>query len=111
MVRHGKLVETGPTAQVINTPSVQYTRALIAATPGIERRDGRFRTPVEKTGEIDQWLFVSHDLAVVRRVSHRVAVMKQGKIVKCREAETLYDAPQNDHARMLPDTAPRATGH
>ena len=56
-------------------------------------------------------LFVSHDLAVVRQVSDRVAVMKQGKIVECREAELLYDAPENDYTRMLLETAPRATGH
>ncbi|SFT32748.1 dipeptide ABC transporter ATP-binding protein [Sedimentitalea nanhaiensis] len=56
-------------------------------------------------------LFVSHDLAVVRQVSDRVAVMKQGKIVECREAEALYDSPENDYTRMLLATAPRATGH
>ena len=56
-------------------------------------------------------LFVSHDLAVVRQVSDRVAVMKQGKIVECREAEYLYEAPENDYTRMLLETAPRATGH
>ncbi len=56
-------------------------------------------------------LFVSHDLAVVRQVSDRVAVMKQGKIVECREAEPLYDAPESSYTRMLLDTAPRATRH
>lgn len=56
-------------------------------------------------------LFVSHDLAVVRQVSNRVAVMKQGKIVECREAEALYQAPENEYTRMLLDTAPRATGN
>lgn len=52
-------------------------------------------------------LFVSHDLAVVRQVSDRVAVMKQGKIVECREAEALYTAPSSDYTKMLLDTAPR----
>lgn len=56
-------------------------------------------------------LFVSHDLAVVRQVSDRVAVMKQGKIVECREAEALYDRPESDYTRMLLETAPRATRH
>ena len=56
-------------------------------------------------------LFVSHDLAVVRQVSDRVAVMRQGKIVECRAAEALFDAPENDYTRMLLETAPRATGH
>lgn len=53
-------------------------------------------------------LFVSHDLAVVRQVSDRVAVMRHGRIVECRDAEALYEAPENDYTRMLLDTAPRA---
>jgi peptide/nickel transport system ATP-binding protein len=56
-------------------------------------------------------LFVSHDLAVVRQVSDRVAVMKQGKIVECRDAEPLFETPENEYTRMLLDTAPRASGH
>lgn len=56
-------------------------------------------------------LFVSHDLAVVRQVSDRVAVMKQGKIVECREAEALFETPEKDYTRMLLATAPRATGY
>ncbi|MBU2866413.1 dipeptide ABC transporter ATP-binding protein [Pacificibacter marinus] len=53
-------------------------------------------------------LFVSHDLAVVRQVSDRVAVMKKGVIIECRESEALFDAPENDYTRMLLETAPRA---
>ena len=52
-------------------------------------------------------LFVSHDLAVVRQVSDRVAVMRNGKIVECREAEALFETPNTDYTRMLLDTAPR----
>jgi peptide/nickel transport system ATP-binding protein len=56
VMRHGKLVETGPTAQVIGTPSEQYTKDLISAIPSIDEREERFRNPPKKTGEIDQWL-------------------------------------------------------
>lgn len=56
VMRHGKLVETGPTAQVIETPSAQYTQDLIMAIPSIDQREERFINPVKKTGEIDQWL-------------------------------------------------------
>jgi peptide/nickel transport system ATP-binding protein len=52
-------------------------------------------------------LFVSHDLAVVRQVSDRVAVMKKGKIIELRDAEALFETPESDYTRMLLETAPR----
>lgn len=52
-------------------------------------------------------LFVSHDLAVVRQVSDRVAVMKQGKIVECGIAEEIFITPKSDYTKMLLETAPR----
>lgn len=56
VMRYGKLVETGPTAQVLETPGEQYTKDLIAAIPSIDEREERFRNPPQKTGEIDEWL-------------------------------------------------------
>ena len=47
------------------------------------------------------YLFISHDLAVVRAMSHRVAVMKQGDIVEYGSARDLFEAPQTEYARTL----------
>ncbi|WP_306151863.1 ABC transporter ATP-binding protein [Roseovarius sp. MMSF_3281] len=47
------------------------------------------------------YLFISHDLAVVRAMSHRVVVMKQGDIVEYADAKTLFEAPQTEYARNL----------
>jgi len=47
------------------------------------------------------YLFISHDLAVVRAMSHEVAVMKDGDIVEYGRAADIFDHPQTDYARTL----------
>ena len=45
------------------------------------------------------YLFISHDLAVVRHVCDRIAVMHGGTIVELADAETLYAAPQHPYTQ------------
>ena len=47
------------------------------------------------------YLFISHDLKVVRAMSHKMIVMKQGDVVEAGEAQALFEAPQTDYARTL----------
>ncbi|HEY3506911.1 MAG TPA: ABC transporter ATP-binding protein [Actinocatenispora sp.] len=56
----------------------------------------------ELRAELDLTLvFVAHDLAVVRQVSDRVAVMHHGRLVELADAETVYTDPQDDYTREL----------
>ena len=58
----------------------------------------------ERTGVA--YLFISHDLAVVRHLSHRVAVMYQGEIVEWGEGEQVTSNPQHPYTKRLMLAAP-----
>ncbi|GAB3722233.1 ABC transporter ATP-binding protein [Nocardiopsis oceani] len=52
------------------------------------------------------FIFVAHDLAVVRQVSDRVAVMRKGEIVEMGDSDTVYESPQSDYTSQLLTAAP-----
>ncbi len=52
------------------------------------------------------YLFISHDLTVVRSVTDRVLVMEAGKIVEAGETETVFADPQHSYTRHLLKAAP-----
>jgi oligopeptide/dipeptide ABC transporter ATP-binding protein len=59
------------------------------------------------------YLFITHDLGVVRYIAHRVAVMYVGQIVELRETESLFQSPAHPYTRALLASIPRvaSAGH
>ena len=86
MVLRPKLVVLDePTSALDMTVQVQIVELL----RGLQRKYGL------------AFLFISHDLKVVRAMSHKVLVMKQGDIVEQGSAEDLFERPQTDYTRLL----------
>ena len=52
------------------------------------------------------YLFIAHDLAVVRAMSDRIAVMNQGRIVELGDAEEVYASPREEYTQALLQAVP-----
>ncbi|GAB6899322.1 ABC transporter ATP-binding protein [Kineosporia succinea] len=52
------------------------------------------------------YLFISHDLTVVRAISDRVAVMRRGEVVETGDCEQIFTDPQHEYTRTLLNAVP-----
>ncbi len=57
------------------------------------------------------YLFISHDLSVVRFIANRVCVMFLGKLCEIGDTETIYTNPLHPYTRFLLDAIPKADPH
>ena len=57
------------------------------------------------------YLFITHDLAVVRVMAHTIGVLKSGQLVEEQDTATLIESPESDYTKMLIRSAPRIRNH
>jgi microcin C transport system ATP-binding protein len=82
-----------PEVLVLDEPTsaldVSVQQQVLALLAELQRRYGM------------SYIFISHDLAVVRAMSHRVVVMKEGDVVEAGGAEAIFNAPQHQYTQEL----------
>jgi len=52
------------------------------------------------------YIFISHDLSVVRYMSDRIMVMKNGRVIEVNDADKIFINPQNEYTKQLIDSIP-----
>jgi microcin C transport system ATP-binding protein len=82
-----------PKLLVLDEPTSALDRSIQSEIIGLLRR------LQEKQGL--SYLFISHDLKVVKAMSHRIIVMKKGEIVEVGNTDVITTTPQSDYAKAL----------
>ncbi|WP_111719494.1 ABC transporter ATP-binding protein [Homoserinimonas sp. OAct 916] len=87
-------------ALALNPSIIIYDEPVSALDVSIQAQVLNLMSSLQKEFNLT-YLFISHDLAVVRHVCDRIAVMDKGKIVELAATEQLYADPQHDFTKVL----------
>jgi oligopeptide/dipeptide ABC transporter ATP-binding protein len=89
-------------------PAVLICDEAVAALDGTVRRAILELLADEQLRSRLALVFITHDLAVVRQISHRVLVMYMGEIAELADNQTLFARPRHPYTRALLDAVPQA---
>jgi len=85
---------------------------VLVCDEAVAALDGTVQSEILKVLQSEQQraglsiIFITHDLAVVRQISHRVLVMYQGRIVELAENESIFRRPRHPYTKMLINAVP-----
>ena len=105
-------IATQTSSIALRTRAIVRRPAFVVADEAVSALDMTVQAQVlDLFGDLQQrhgfsCLFITHALSVVRRIAHRVAVMKDGRIVETAETEELFARPRHDYTRALLAAAP-----
>ncbi|HEX7062655.1 MAG TPA: ABC transporter ATP-binding protein [Woeseiaceae bacterium] len=87
-------------------PAVLVCDEAVAALDGTARAEILSLLAHEQEATGLALVFITHDLAVVRGIAHRIAVMQAGRICELADAESLFRQPRHPYTRALLDAVP-----
>jgi peptide/nickel transport system ATP-binding protein len=92
-------------ALMLNPDVVVLDEAVSALDVSVQARVLELLIDLQKEFGL-AYLFISHDMAVVERIAHRIAVMYAGQIVEIGNAEAILSAPKHSYTKRLISAVP-----
>ena len=102
----GQAQRTAIARALVLKPELLVCDEAVAALDGSVRTRLLDRLKAVQAGTGLGILFIAHDLAVVKQIAHRVAVMYLGRIVEAGATDTVFRAPRHPYTRALIDAVP-----